>query len=626
MNKKIGIKIIASSAIIAFLAMQCPSVFAYSKGETVYSKTNATGEGYQTIVSAHLKNTGAENELIDRSILSNIKNVNGDETFTQDGEKMVWKSNGEDIYYQGDTDKELPIDMKITYKLDGKDIKPNEIIGKSGKIEVNLEFNNKEEHIVNINGTDVKMYTPFTIMSGLILENDKVKKVEVKNGKVIDNGQKSIVIGLCMPGMQESLGFDEEDINIPSNIKIAFETENFELGNIITYASPEIIKDADISKIDKLDELFEQMDELKASSEKLVDGTSKLDDGVSTLNTSVDNLKSGAGQLSDGANKAYNGAEEIADNMNKISSGTDSLVSGQKEVTGGLQEIQAQLPSDDEINTKQNNLDKLSGTNAQTVGSLENANKQIEDQLTSLETQLSSVNTQIEELEKLIETTGDESLKGTLKALESTKTALVTMQASLKEQKMANAQLIALLQANNQALDESSEELKDMNKLRSGIAQLYNGSKILESGAKSLQSGSKELSKGTSVLASSMNELKNGANELNNGTHLLKDGTNDLQKGSGTLKDGMISFNEQGIEKLYNAVNGDLKGLKQRIEKLQDLANDYISFSGSDENAENEVKFVIITDELKSNEAITNNGVNLQNQTTNKNEKNTEGK
>lgn len=626
MNKKIN-KIIASILIIAFLAMQCSSVFAYTKDETVYSKTNNNGERYQTIVSAHLKNTNSENELVDSSILDNIKNTNGNETFTKEGEKIVWNSNGEDIYYQGDTDKELPIDMKITYKLDGKDINGSELIGKKGKVEIDLNFINKEEHTININGTDTKLYTPFVVISALILENDNVKNMEISNGKIIDNGKNSLVTGICMPGMQESLGLTKDDIEIPSDIKISFETENFELGSIMTYITPDIIENTDLDKINKLDELFNQMNELKDSSEKLVDGTTTLNEGISALNSSVSDLKNGTSTLSEGTSKAYNGAEQIANNMKKITSGTDSLVSGQEEVATGLNQIKEELPTDKEIQTKQSNLNTLNNTNLKTIESLQTANSQIDAQINSINSQLTDLNNQIAELEKLIEATGDENLKNTLKAMKSTKVALAAMESSLEQQKNANSQLVVLLKTNNQALNESSEELESTKVLKNGMDKLYKATKELENGAKTLQKGSKELYQGTSTLSSSMKELNNGAKTLNKGTSLLKGGTDELQKGSKELKSGMIQFDEQGIKKLYNAVNGDLRDLKTRVQKLQDLTNEYVSFSGNSENKDDVVKFILITDELKKNdnEVITSNNTNIQNQTTNKNEKNTEG-
>lgn len=626
MNKKIN-KMIASISIIAFLAMQCSSVFAYTKDETVYSKTNNNGERYQTIVSAHLKNTNSENELVDNSILDNINNTNGEETFSKDGEKIVWNSNGEDIYYEGDTNKELPIDMKIMYKLNGKEINGRELIGKKGKVEIDLNFINKEEHTLNINGKDTKLYTPFVVITALILENDNVKNIEISNGKIIDNGKNSIVTGLCMPGMQESLEIAEEDIEIPSEIKISFETENFELGNIMTYITPNIIENTDLDKINKLEELFNQMNELKNSSKKLVDGTNTLDEGMSTLNSSVNDLKDGTSTLSAGTSKAYSGAEQIANNMNKITSGTDSLVSGQEEVTTGLNKINEELPTDKEIQTKQSNLNVLNNTNLQTIKSLQTANNQIDAQMNSISSQLIDLDNQMAELEKIIETTGNENLKVTLKAMQSTKTALTTMESSLKQQKSANSQLATLLKTNNQALNESSKELENIKVLKNGIDKLYKASKELARGAKTLQKGSKELSQGTSTLSSSMKELDTGAQTLNKGTSLLKKGTDELQEGSKELKSGMIQFDKQGINMLYNAVNGDLKNLKVRVQSLQDLANEYVSFTGNSENKNDTVKFILITDELKKNDnkVITSNNTELQNQTTNKNEKNTEG-
>lgn len=198
-NKKIMSKVIASSLVLALGTINVVPVFAYSKDETVYTKANANGSSYQTIVSEHLKNSDNAELLKDMSTLLNIKNTNGDEEASQNGTSLEWKTSGNDIYYQGNTDKELPLDCTIKYELNGEEIAPNDLIGKSGNVKITIEYTNREERFVNINGKNEKMYVPFVVMAGTMLDNTKMKNIEVTNGKVLDNGQKTVVVGLACP-------------------------------------------------------------------------------------------------------------------------------------------------------------------------------------------------------------------------------------------------------------------------------------------------------------------------------------------------------------------------------------------------------------------------------------------
>ena len=198
-NKKIMSKVIASSLVLALGTINAVPVFAYSKDETVYTKANANGSSYQTIVSEHLKNSDNAELLKDMSTLLNIKNTNGDEEASQNGTSLEWKTSGNDIYYQGNTNKELPLDCTIKYELNGEEIAPNDLIGKSGNVKITIEYTNREERFVNINGKSEKMYVPFVVMAGTMLDNIKMKNIEVTNGKVLDNGQKTVVVGLACP-------------------------------------------------------------------------------------------------------------------------------------------------------------------------------------------------------------------------------------------------------------------------------------------------------------------------------------------------------------------------------------------------------------------------------------------
>ena len=142
MNSKLVSKIVSGTLLVSMVGYTLP-VFAYTKDETVYSKMDNAGTNYKTVVSDHIKNTEDADKIEDLTDLLNVKNTSGDETYTQDGNKFTWNANKNDIYYQGDTTKELPIDLKVKYELDGNEISAQDIAGKSGKVKITLQYTNE---------------------------------------------------------------------------------------------------------------------------------------------------------------------------------------------------------------------------------------------------------------------------------------------------------------------------------------------------------------------------------------------------------------------------------------------------------------------------------------------------
>ena len=190
-----------------------------SKEETVYVNATAEGEVKDITVSDWLKNSGsAEGDVSDVSDLEGIKNVKGDETFTQDGDKVTWNTDSSDIYYQGTSNKELPVDMKIKYYLDDQEITPEELAGKSGHLRMEVSYTNKSKKTVKVDKKDVEVYSPFVMVTGMILSSDNFSNVTIDNGKVISDGDKEMVVGVAVPGLKNSLDLSDDlsdKIDIP---------------------------------------------------------------------------------------------------------------------------------------------------------------------------------------------------------------------------------------------------------------------------------------------------------------------------------------------------------------------------------------------------------------------------
>ena len=309
MNKKSISKVTSAILLGTMLAYTSP-VFAFTKEETVYSRLDNSGSNYKTIVSTHIQNTKNSELIEDMTDLLNIKNTNGEETFTQDGSKITWNANKNDIYYEGKSEKELPVECKVKYELDGKEIEANELAGKSGKVKITFQYTNKEERTVIVNGKSVKMYVPFVVITGGIIKNDNAKNVTISSGKVVDDGSKSIIAGIAMPGLQESLGVSKSDIDIPNEIEITMDATNFEMGNMITYVTPKILEENDLSIFNKIDGIYGKVQTLESSMNQIQEGAAALADGTGEL-------ANGTNELKTGTSTAYNGASTISNEVNK---------------------------------------------------------------------------------------------------------------------------------------------------------------------------------------------------------------------------------------------------------------------------------------------------------------------
>ncbi len=326
------------------------------KEETVYVVANADGSAKDVIVSEWLKNADGADTIEDASDLTDIENVKGDETFSQDGDSLTWQADGNDIYYQGKTDKELPVTEKVTYFLDGKEMSADEIAGKSGKLKIRFDYTNNEKVTQTIDGEKYEVYVPFTVMTGMIF-TDNAKNVEVSSGKVISDGDKKIVVGMAMPGMKESLeikdGDLEEDVDIPDYVEVSADVEDFSLDMTMSVILNDLLNDADLGGKMNLDSLEDDLDTMSDASGKLVDGSKELSDGMGTLKGSmgefssgVDTLKSGIASYTDGASQVDNGIRTLAGSAGTLVDGVATLNSSAATLNSGIAKLDQTLKAE----------------------------------------------------------------------------------------------------------------------------------------------------------------------------------------------------------------------------------------------------------------------------------------
>ena len=325
------------------------------KDETVYVIADAAGNKQDVIVSEWLKNTDGEATIKDSSNLTDIENVKGDETFTENNGELVWKADGNSIYYQGKSEEQVPVEVKVTYYLDDQEITPDQLAGKSGKVKMRFEYVN--------NSKSGDVYTPFLMATGMILSNDKFSNIKVENGQVVNDGNNSIVVGMGMPGLQDSLDLQKLDVEIPDYFEVTADCTDFSLDMTMTVASTGFLsKDSDNKDLkDAESDINELIDTYSDGMNSLVEGITEYTDGVSSVSD-------GVGQVKDGADSLYQGSLTLAQGVDSATTGAGTLkaafegengiLSGSKQISDGLATLNKavkgiELPTKTELSDKE---------------------------------------------------------------------------------------------------------------------------------------------------------------------------------------------------------------------------------------------------------------------------------
>lgn len=323
-----------------------------SKDETVYVLAGADGTVQKIIVSDWIKNAMATDSLDDKTELSDIENIKGDESFTLGGDNScVWDAQGNDIYYQGNIEKELPVQMSVRYTLDGQAIAPEALAGQSGHVTIRFDYQNMQYEEVLLDGKTEKIYVPFTMLTGMLLDTEVFRNVTVSNGKLINDGDRIAVVGIAFPGLQEDLAISKEKLDIPDYVEISADVENFEMGMTMTLATTELFGAIDSDKLD-LHELSDAMAELTDAMGQLMDGSSQLYDGLCTLLeksgdlvSGINKLAEGAAQLKAGAESLDSGAAQLQAGAAQLSSGLNTLNANSSSLNGGARQVFSSLLS-----------------------------------------------------------------------------------------------------------------------------------------------------------------------------------------------------------------------------------------------------------------------------------------
>ena len=517
-----------------------------TKDETVYVLARADGSVDRIIVSDWVQNARGDALIDDVTGLSDLENVKGDETYTLGGDNScVWDARGNDIYYQGRIDKELPVSVSVSCTLDGTPISPEELAGRSGRVTIRFDYANMQYEMVDIGGRQEKIYVPFAMLTGVLLDNGAFTNVSVSNGKIMNDGGRTIVAGLAFPGLRDSLGLDRDGLDLPEYVEITADVEGFALETTVTLAANGLFNDAASEAegrdaLDGLDDLDGKLEELTGAMARLIDGSSRLYDGLCTLLDSSRELVSGIDRLAAGAAQLKQGADDLSDGATRLQAGAASLSQGLDQLAG------------------QN--DTLNGGAAQVFDSL----------LASANAQLKAAGVEAPEL----------TAENYAQVLEGVIAAAGESPAG---------QRVAALKG---SLDSYNGFYQGLRQYTAGVAQAQAGAGELNQGAGSLKNGADSLSAGAG-------QLYDGILTMQNGTPALIDGVTRLRDGAMELTGGLKEFDEQGVRKLADAFDGDLGELMDRVDAVKAVSQRYNTFSGVSPDMDGQVKFLWRTEAVE---------------------------
>ena len=600
------------------------------KDETVYVIADANGNPQKVIVSDWL-----QNEQKNAGTASISDDGNGGYTIDSDN-SYSWDAQSGKL----DGQSELPVGVKLSYTLDGREMTADEIAGKSGKATIRFDYTNNQKQTVSIDGRDTEIYVPFTVITGAVLDDSVFSNIEVSNGKIINDGTRSIVIGFALPGMQESLALNKDSIQIPDSIEITADVKNFSLTTTLTMVTNDLFNQA----AEDIDEKKAENNDGDISLDRLTGGISQLADGSSALYDGTSQLLQKSGMLISGINQLAAGGEQVSGGINTVRQTLQLLCSKNADLQGGAARVFDTLLSTTQKQvqaagmscpalTRDNYAQVLgaisSGLSEESVRALaEQARPDVTAQVTAaveeqvrgqaLNGVLDSMGMSAEDYQNADEETKaaidssvdaatqqqmqSEQVQGTINsAVEGKKQELIesnmqsnAVQAQIKsivdsEINKVLAEKLPAAKEGQKSVNAAIEQLNAYNEFYVGICQYTNGVQALYNGTADLQNGAKQLS--------------DGLDRLDGSTDALTDGISRLNDGAMQLSDGMKQFREGSLGKLAELTGGSTGNLSARFAALRDVSEAYRSYTGLPDGESGKVKFIYRTDSIEASDA-----------------------
>lgn len=622
---KAGKRAIAVLTAVLMLGITAMPAFAASeikKDETVYVVTEADGDQNDVVVSDHLINGIATDKIPDRTNLNDIENVKGDETYEKgEGDDIIWDAQGNDIFYEGRTNKTVPVQLGISYFLNGEEVQGSGMEGASGEVKIIIHYRNTA---TASNGTTI----PFLALTAFIAEDDCLTDIEIDHGKVIDDGDKQVVMALAVPGLNEALDIDSDivDLDLEDTVTITGVAKDFSVQDMMTVVTSSIFEEIDQDDLEDLD-YDDEIRQLNKGAKALMDGSDQLYRGIHTMYNKMPKLEDGVDALNDGAQKLSEGTDSAKEGAQKLAGGIGQLADALQNINKVLEQMYQAVAGMENGTSKiiknlesmRDQLEQGSDDLADGADQLQPAVDGLNQGLPEVYQYLSTIEPVIKNNEKAIRTAlkakgySDSQIDGLINGATSAKNAAGKMVSAAEGMKAAPAALDSASESLDKAADglgsydpsQGSDQKTiiggltvidgGLDQLKDKIAAFSGGDMPDTSGLPALVNGANQLAQGEEQLASGARQLADGMQKLENKSTTLSNGVTQLNSGSLKLSNGMSKLYKDGIEKIVDLYNDDLKGNVDSIRDMIDAGQEYQTFTELADGMDGSVKFIYKT-------------------------------
>jgi putative membrane protein len=604
-------------------------------------------------IMSYVEKKDYETELFQDETVYVINNSDGEQEKTIVVDKLKDNVNGSETVSNRQLNTETPVQVNVSYELDGNAVAAADLAGRSGHVKITYDYVNTQYETVNVNGKDEKIYVPFAAVTGTILNSDVFSNIKVEGGRLIDDGTRTAVVGVALPGLSESLGAEgnmSDSVKIPESLTIEADVKDFELGTVYTLVTNydldefsvdengikntltsaiDTAKDGFAQILDGSAQLSEGLAAAKDGSAALVDGALAAYDGSMQLADGAKAVNSGAAQLANGLGDALTGSGKVSDGAAQLSAGLDTLSGNSAAIVAGAEQVYAKLLAQAEAGIKEAGIDIPSLTIDNYAAVLDAAAAQIGSAdpekiaeakvRASVEANRSAIEMQVAAAVKAQTGATDEMMASDqMKAVVAQKTE--EQIEALTAQNMASEEVQSQIKAGNEqikagvaAVENVKKSLDDYNTFYQGVkaytagvdtadqgaAQLNAGVKSLNDGIDKLHTGAKTLEAGTTSLSAGADELRDGLEALEAGEEQLDNGLDQLSEGAKALNDGLNRINDELVIKLEAFINDDIEGLADRLKALKQVSDDYKCIDTLGDAGDGTVKFIYKTEAIK---------------------------
>ena len=304
---------IAAAGLSALLlcSIALPTIAAVpstKKEEVVYIMTDAEG----TVQNLNVVNIFGRGSVTDYGDYTDVKMLTTNDPITQNGDEITFTTDAERVYYQGTLEnREIPWDISIRYTLDGKDVSPDELGGKSGKLKIRFTVTKNEK----CSGT---FYEDYALQAAFALNTDTCQNIIAPDATMANVGANKQLSYVILPGQGidttitadvADFAMDAVTINaVKMNLNITIDTDDLKA---------------------QVGEITDAVSQVNDGAAALSDGSAQLHSATGTLNDAVGQLNSGAGQIADGA-------ESLSDGLSTLSGKSADLQNGAYQAFSGL--------------------------------------------------------------------------------------------------------------------------------------------------------------------------------------------------------------------------------------------------------------------------------------------------